>query len=115
MKWQKWDFKKGEKYLLSEVIGACDARIREGGVIRGESKDAKVRRMEKYAPATIVWSPLTERGWGASAFNKNCWRTVEGGPIIPPDAGKAEEKLKDSPSSPETTNDRVRDRGGRAG
>ena len=55
-------------------------------------KDAKVRRMEKYAPATIVWSPSTERGWGASAFNKNCWRSVEGGPILPPNVEKSEKK-----------------------
>jgi len=48
MRRQKWYFKKGEKYLLSEVIGACDARIREGSVIRRESKDAKVRRMEPF-------------------------------------------------------------------
>jgi hypothetical protein len=101
MKWKKWDFEVGKKYDLSEVIGACDARIREGGVIRSESKNNMVRRMEKYSPAKIVWSPSNERGWGASAFNKNCWRTVEGGPIIPPDAGKAEKKVKDSPSSPE--------------
>jgi hypothetical protein len=66
MTWKKWGFKSGEACDLSEVIGACDARIREGGVICSESKNETVRRMEQYAPATIVWSPLTERGWGAS-------------------------------------------------
>jgi hypothetical protein len=80
---EKYYFQEGEQYPLSEVINECDRRIREGGVIRDESKNNMVRRMEKYAPATIVWSPLTERGWGHSGFNKNCWRTVEGGPIIP--------------------------------
>ncbi len=96
MRWQKWYFKKGEQYLLSEVIGACDARIREGGVVRSESKNAKVRLMEAQAPATIVWCPKTERGWGASPFNKNCWRTVEGNPII---VAKSEKKIGAAPSS----------------
>jgi hypothetical protein len=94
MTWKKWKFEVGEKYLLEEVIGACDARIREGGVIRSDSKDAKVRWMEKSAPATIVWTPLTERGWGASPFNKNCWRTVEGGPIIPRTQARSEKKIR---------------------
>jgi len=31
MKWKKWDFEVGKEYALSDVIGACDARIREGG------------------------------------------------------------------------------------
>ena len=104
MRWQKWDFKKGEKCLLSEVIGACDARIREGGVIRSESKNDMVRLMEAHAPATIVWCPKTDRGWGASAFNKNCWRTVEGGPIVPPKA-KSEKKIRYEPSSRENTSE----------
>ena|ERR1035438_9927506 len=83
MKWEKWYFQKGEQYPLSEVINECDRRIREGLVIRRESKNKMVRLMEKSPSATIVWSPSTEQGWGASAFNKNCWRTIEGGPIIP--------------------------------
>jgi hypothetical protein len=93
--------RKASNIFLSEVIGACDARIREGGVIRNESKNDMVRLMEAHAPATIVWTPSTERGLGASAFNKNCWRTVEGEPILPLDAGKAEKKIKDSPPSSE--------------
>jgi hypothetical protein len=76
---------RGQGHLLDEVIIACDIRLREGGVERVESKNKMVRRMEKYAPATIVWCPKTYWGWGASPFNENCWRTVEGGPIIPPD------------------------------
>jgi hypothetical protein len=85
MKRKKWYFQRGEKYLLEEVIIACDIRMRWGGVKRVESKNEIVRRMEKYAPPTIVWCPKTFNGWGASPFNPNCWRTVEGGPIIPPD------------------------------
>jgi len=83
MRWPKWYFTRDEKYLLSEVIGACDARIREGGVIRKERKDEMVREMEKLSLASIVWCPKADQGWGASPFNKNCWRTVEGAPIIP--------------------------------
>jgi hypothetical protein len=93
MKWKKWDFEVGKEYDLSDVIGARDARIREGRIVRSKSKDAKVRRMEKDAPTTIIWSPLTERGWGASAFNQNCWPTAEGGPIIPSDVEKSERKI----------------------
>jgi hypothetical protein len=89
MKWKKWDFEVGKKYDLSDVIGACDARIREGGIVQRESKVTKVRRMEKNAPPTLVWSPLAERGWGASAFNKNCWRTVDGAPITIPDGSQS--------------------------
>jgi hypothetical protein len=89
MKWEKWPFQRGEQYPISEVINECDARLREGGVVRRESKNEMVRLMEKYAPATVRWCPKTDRGWGASAFNKNCWRTVEGGPIIPQKIGQA--------------------------
>jgi len=85
MRRKKWYFQRGERYLLDEVITACDIRLREGGVKRVKSKSKMVRRMEKYAPPTIVWCPKRDRGWGASPFNENCWRSVEGGPIIPPD------------------------------
>lgn len=64
MKWEKYYFQKGEQYLLSEVINECDRRIREGGVIRRESKNEMVRKMEKSPSATIVWCPKTDRGWG---------------------------------------------------
>ena len=43
-------FHRGEKYFLDEVITACDVRIREGAVVRPESKNRMVREMEKYAP-----------------------------------------------------------------
>ena len=83
MKWKKWGFEVGKEYDLADVIGACDARIREGGVVQHESKNKMVREMENLPLKTIVWSPKTERGWGASAFNANCWRKVDGAPIIP--------------------------------
>jgi hypothetical protein len=105
MKWEKWYFQKGEQYPLSEIINECDRRLRDGGVIRRESKNRMVRRMEKYAPPTIVWSPKTDRGWGASAFNKNCWRTVAGGPIISPDVAESEEKGGATPRHLKTTSD----------
>ena len=93
MKFKKWDFEVGKKYDLSDVIGACNARIREGGVIRSESKFEMVREMEKLTLATVVWCPKGNGGWGASPFNKNCWRTVAGGPIIPSDVDKSERKI----------------------
>jgi hypothetical protein len=34
---------------------------------------------------TVIWCPSGSRGWGASPFNQNCWRTIDGGPIITPD------------------------------
>jgi hypothetical protein len=82
MKWKKWDFEVDKQYARADVVGACDARIREGGVIRDKSKNLMVRRIEKYAPAIIVWKPSREQGWGASPFNKNCWRTIGGGHIL---------------------------------
>jgi hypothetical protein len=88
MKWEKWHFQRGGHYPLSEVINECDRRIREKLVIRLESKNEMVRLMEKHAPQEVVWCPKTDRGWGASAFNANCWRTVEGGPIIPQKIGQ---------------------------
>jgi len=101
MTWKKWDFEVGKEYALAYVVAVCDARIREGGVIRIDAKGAKVRRMEKYAPPNVVWSPSNERGWGASPFNKNCWRTVEGGTIIPSEVAKSEENVGGALSSPE--------------
>ena len=91
MKSKKWIFQKGEQCPLSEVIKECNDHLPL--VILKESKEEMVRRMEKYAPRTIVWSPLTERGWGHSRFNKNCWRTVEGDPIIPKDVTNSEKKI----------------------
>ena len=78
MKRKKWYFQSGEKYLLDEVIIACDIRLSQGSVKKVKSKNEIVRRMEKHAPPTIVGCPKTARGWGASPFNKNCWRTVGG-------------------------------------
>jgi hypothetical protein len=45
--------------------------------------------MEKHVPATNVWYPKMDRGWGTSPFNKNGWRTVGGDPIIPADVTKS--------------------------
>jgi hypothetical protein len=70
MKWQKWGFEPGERYLLSEVIGACNDRLRDGYVIRRDNKASFVQEMEKCGHTTVVWSPKADRGWGASAFNK---------------------------------------------
>jgi hypothetical protein len=64
MTWRKWDFEVGQDYALSDVIGTCDARIREGSVIRDKSKNEMVRRIEKYSPAKIVWSPSKGAGLG---------------------------------------------------
>ena len=83
MKWEKWYFQKGESTPSRKSSTNVIVAFQEGLVIRRESKNKMVRLMEKSPSATIVWSPSTERGWGASAFNKNCWRTIEGGPIIP--------------------------------
>ena len=57
MSWQEYDFQPGERYLLSEIVGTCDERIRQGRIIWRESKAELVRVMEKHAPATIIWSP----------------------------------------------------------
>jgi hypothetical protein len=105
MKWKKWEFEVGRKYDLSYVIDACERRLSEGNVIQDASKKEMVRRMKQHAPATIRWCPKTLRGWGASAFNKNCWRTVDGGPIIPLDPAISKKKMGTTPSSPKTTND----------
>ena len=43
-----------------------------------ETKTAMVDRFEKEAPLTVVWQPFTPLGWGASPFNKNCWRALDG-------------------------------------
>jgi hypothetical protein len=36
--WNKWHFQRSELYPLSEVVDACDDRIREGEIIRRDSK-----------------------------------------------------------------------------
>ena len=89
MTWRKWDFETGQSYLLSEVLGACETRLREGGVLRPESKSRMVKRIEHCGHSRIVWRPETEKGWGASAFNLNCWRTIDGEPIVPPEHKRA--------------------------
>ena len=71
------------------MVDACDDRIREGEIIRRDSKNQMVRQMEKYAPATVVWRPKMDRGCGTSPFHKNGWRTVERNPIIPADVTKS--------------------------
>jgi len=37
--WNKWHFQRSELYPLSEVVDACDDRIREGEIIRRDSKN----------------------------------------------------------------------------
>ena len=81
---EKWYFRPGEQYQLSEVVGACDERIRKGGVRSRDSKNESVRRMERCGYAVIVWTPKSYKGWGASPFNLDCWRTVSNQPIVTP-------------------------------
>ena len=44
MRWNKWHFQRSELYPLSEVVDACDDRIREGEIIRRDSKKQMVRQ-----------------------------------------------------------------------
>ena len=70
MRRKKWYFQRGERYLLDEVITACDIRLREGGVKRVESKSKLVRRMEKYAPPTHRLVPKERSGLGRFAIQR---------------------------------------------
>ncbi len=83
MTWKKWGFNPGESYPLSDVVAALYARLKNGDVIDRKAKEDMVQWMEQISEPKLVWSPKS-RGWEASAFNRNCWRTVDGKPLIAP-------------------------------
>lgn len=83
MTWKKWDFNPGESYPLSDIVAALYARLKHGDVIDRKAKEDMVQWMEQISEPKLVWSPRS-RGWEASAFNRNCWRTADGKPLIAP-------------------------------
>jgi hypothetical protein len=83
MKWEKWYFQKGEQYPLSEVINECDRRIRDGLVIRRESKNNMVRRMEKCAPPIIRLESIDRTGLGCLGIQQELLEHGRGKPHHP--------------------------------
>jgi hypothetical protein len=83
-------FHEGETFLRDDVIAACEQRILDGGVIAVEQKRYLLDRIRVAASAHIVFSPQGS-GWGASPFNPNNWKTLDGEPIVPP--GESVEEL----------------------
>jgi len=75
-------FECGKPYSLAEVVSTSERRIDNGGVIRTGSKRDLVKSIEHCGHETLVWSPTNTAGWGASPFNPNCWRTLDGTPIF---------------------------------
>jgi hypothetical protein len=71
------NFQAGQRYSLVEVVSECDRHIREGGVISPDTKSDKVRHMERHFKPTLEWAPSTEKGWGASPLNPNCWKQLD--------------------------------------
>ncbi|MEX2176349.1 MAG: hypothetical protein WD872_18445 [Pirellulaceae bacterium] len=74
-------FEAGEVVARDRVIAACEERLAAGVIIREERKVAMVELL-RLAPERIVWTPQQPQGWGASPFNINNWRTLEGEAII---------------------------------
>ncbi|KAA0225915.1 MAG: hypothetical protein AKCLJLPJ_02205 [Fimbriimonadales bacterium] len=79
------NFRTGQHYSLEDVVATCERRIKEGKVKDVRDKRDLLAQMRLSAPRTVVWSPFST-GWGASPFNPNCWRTVQGTPILPDEA-----------------------------
>ena len=94
MKWKKGIFKRAKSSMHVMLASVKEASF-------GANRRMKWCVGWSSTPATIVWCPKTNGGFGASPFNKNCWRTIEGGPIILPDVAKSEKKIGVVPSSPE--------------
>jgi hypothetical protein len=73
-------FEVGEIVTRDRIISACEERLATGVIIREERKEAMVELI-RVAPERLVWSPQQPQGWGASPFNLNNWRSVDGNPI----------------------------------
>lgn len=78
-------FEPGAAVSRERIIAACEERLASGVIIREERKEAMVELI-RLAPEKLVWTPQQPQGWGASPFNVNNWRTVEGEPIMHPTA-----------------------------
>ncbi len=77
-------FKGGNGVSLEEVIEKFEKNVRFGNV---KNREEKLRRLEDFRNCkyeVIVFFPISERGWGASPMNYNCWKTIEGQPICEP-------------------------------
>jgi hypothetical protein len=73
-------FEVGETVNREGVIAACEERLASGKIIREERKEEMLELM-RVAPEQLVWTPQQPQGWGASPFNVNNWRTIDGKPI----------------------------------
>lgn len=73
-------FEVGETIARERVIAACEERLATGMIIREERKEAMVELI-RVAPEQLVWTPQQPQGWGASPFNVNNWRAIDGKPI----------------------------------
>ena len=80
MSWH--EFQQDQRYPLDTVITDCERRIRDGGVQAADEKQRMVAWMRDNAPATIVWSPQSNLGWGASPFNPRNWHRLDGKPLL---------------------------------
>ena len=76
-------FEVHETYSVSFVVPRCEAYLASGKIVAVEEKRRLLQTMSERAPVSIVWSPFSDKGWGASPFNPNCWRTVDGQLILP--------------------------------
>jgi hypothetical protein len=91
----------GVRYHRDKVVADCEGRIADGGVIRVEGKQRLVGQIRDHAPDTIVWTPFG-RGWGRSPFNPNCWKTVDGEPVLPADIVVPELEEPDEEAGPDS-------------
>jgi hypothetical protein len=77
-------FVTGEPVAKESVLRVCEERLASGAVLCGDEKRRYVALMREHAPAVMVWSPMSS-GWGASPFNPNNWRSLDGQPVLPVD------------------------------
>jgi hypothetical protein len=77
-------FERGEKVPLETVIEKFEKYVCSGGVKNGEEKLRRLKDFRNCQHEFIVFSPISDKGWGASPMNYNCWKTIEGKPICEP-------------------------------
>jgi len=73
-------FIEGEPVETEHVIRLCGERLDSGKVLDAEEKQCYIDFFVRHAPETMVWKPMST-GWGASPFNPNNWRTLDGDPV----------------------------------
>ena len=80
-------FAPEEHVPIDRIIAFCDQHIRNGCILESSfpEKQSYIDTIADCGHDFLIWTPVSQWGWGISAFNLKCWRSPEGEllPILP--------------------------------